>query len=129
FSCADFALSIIALRERNHQSMHLYYKEELIQLLPEKVAFLPYYQTLVVADLHLRIASHFRKEGIMIPLPPKCPDLTCLGDLVDTLRPKAVVFWEDLFHSSLNHEWKDFKDCLLRCPNNEYVLTKANHDI
>ena len=82
--------------------MDFYYKEELIQLLPEKVAFLPHHKTLVVADIHLGKASHFRKEGIMIPLPGSCPDLKCLGELLDSLQPEIVVFLGDLFHSSLN---------------------------
>jgi DNA ligase-associated metallophosphoesterase len=125
-----FAGSYIALRETTTSSfMDFYYKEELIQLLPEKVAFLPRHQILVVADIHLGKASHFRKEGIMIPLPSSCPDLKCLGELIDTLRPTTVVFLGDLFHSSLNHEWKDLQGFLCDYPNIRFVLTKGNHDI
>ena len=109
--------------------MDFYYKEELIQFLPEKVAFLPQHQTLVVADIHLGKASHFRKEGIMIPLPPSCPDLRCLGELFDTLRPTTVVFLGDLFHSSLNREWENLKELLGRHAAIRFVLTKGNHDI
>src|SRR5690554_1227716 len=109
--------------------MDFYYKEELIQLLPEKAAFLPQHQTLVVADIHLGKASHFRKEGIMIPLPVSCPDLKCLGELLDSLEPTTVVFLGDLFHSSLNGEWEDLKDFLCGYPDIRFVLTKGNHDI
>src|SRR5690554_2743660 len=109
--------------------MNFYYKEELIQLLPEKAAFMPQHQTLVVADIHLGKASHFRKEGIMIPLPVSCPDLKCLGELLDSLEPTTVVFLGDLFHSSLNGEWEDLKDFLCGYPDIRFVLTKGNHDI
>jgi DNA ligase-associated metallophosphoesterase len=109
--------------------MDFYYKEELIQLLPEKVAFLPQHQTLIVADIHLGKASHFRKEGIMIPLPSTCPDLKCLEGLFDTLNPTTVVFLGDLFHSSLNHEWENLKDFLCRYPDIRFILTRGNHDI
>ncbi|REG81214.1 ligase-associated DNA damage response endonuclease PdeM [Algoriphagus antarcticus] len=109
--------------------MDFYYKEELIQLLPEKVAYLPHHQILVVADLHLGKASHFRKEGIMIPVPSISPDLRRMDELMDSLQPTTVVFLGDLFHSSLNNEWKDFKNFLLSYPTIHFVLTKGNHDI
>ena len=109
--------------------MDFYFENELIQLLPQKVAFLPQHQTLVVADIHLGKASHFRKEGIMIPMPADCPDLKCLGELFDSLKPTTVVFLGDLFHSSLNQEWEDLKDFLCRYHTIRFVLTKGNHDI
>ncbi|WP_339704209.1 ligase-associated DNA damage response endonuclease PdeM [Algoriphagus aquimarinus] len=109
--------------------MDFYYKEELIQLLPEKVAFLPEHQMLVVADLHLGKASHFRKEGIMIPLPQMSPDLQRMDELMNSLKPTTVVFLGDLFHSTLNNEWEGLKEFLLRYPAIRFVLTKGNHDI
>lgn len=109
--------------------MDFYYKEELIQFLPEKVAFLPKYRMLVIADLHLGKATHFRKEGIMIPLPEISPDFQRLNELITSLKPSKVVFLGDLFHSSLNKEWEDLKDFLLCYPGVHFVLTKGNHDI
>lgn len=109
--------------------MDFYFEDELIQLLPQKVAFLPKHQTLVVADIHLGKVSHFRKEGIMIPLPTGSPDLSCLGTLFDALCPTTVIFLGDLFHSSLNDEWNEMKAFLLRFPDIRFVLTKGNHDI
>ncbi|PZX55359.1 putative phosphoesterase [Algoriphagus ratkowskyi] len=109
--------------------MDFYYKEELIQLLPEKVAFLPGHQMMVVADLHLGKASHFRKAGIMIPLPNVSPDLLKMDELIDKLNPSTVVFLGDLFHSSLNKEWEELKDFLRKYPMIRFVLTKGNHDI
>lgn len=109
--------------------MDFYYKEELIQLLAEKVAFLPQHQILVVADLHLGKASHFRKAGIMLPVPSMSPDLYRMDELMSSLKPATVVFLGDLFHSSLNNEWNGLKDFLLRYSTVRFVLTKGNHDI
>ncbi|MDR7127911.1 DNA ligase-associated metallophosphoesterase [Algoriphagus sp. 4150] len=90
---------------------------------------MPTHKTLVIADLHLGKASHFRKEGIMIPIPKISPDLQSLEMLVDFLQPDTVVFLGDLFHSSLNMEWLALKEFLLRYPDTRFVLTKGNHDI
>ncbi|PZX54045.1 ligase-associated DNA damage response endonuclease PdeM [Algoriphagus chordae] len=109
--------------------MDFYYKEELIQLLPEKVAFLPDHGILIVADLHLGKASHFRKAGIMIPLPSSSPDLKRLDELISALEPSTLVFLGDLFHSSLNKEWEGLKNFLSRHAAIRFVLTKGNHDI
>ena len=109
--------------------MDFYYKEELIQLLPQKVAFLPHYQMLIIADLHLGKASHFRKEGIMIPVPSVSPDLQRMQELIISLKPTTVVFLGDLFHSRINKEWEGFKDFLNGFPAIHFVLTRGNHDI
>lgn len=109
--------------------MDFYYKEELLQLLPEKVAFLPKYKLLVVADLHLGKASHFRKAGINLPLPSESPDLRRLEDLIKRLQPSTVIFLGDLFHSALNKEWDSLKIFLTNFPAIRFVLTKGNHDI
>jgi DNA ligase-associated metallophosphoesterase len=109
--------------------MDFYYKEELIQLLPEKVAFLPAHQVLIIADLHLGKASHFQKAGIMIPVPSASPDLLALAKLIEVLTPKTVVFLGDLFHSSLNKEWEELRLFLELYPAIHFILTKGNHDI
>jgi len=109
--------------------MDFYYKEELIQFLPEKVAFLPAHRMLVVADLHLGKASHFQKAGIMIPLPSSSPDLIALAQLIEKSSATTVVFLGDLFHSSLNKEWEELRSFLEFYPAIRFVLTKGNHDI
>ncbi|MEP0710620.1 MAG: ligase-associated DNA damage response endonuclease PdeM [Algoriphagus sp.] len=109
--------------------MDFYYKEELIQLLPEKVAFLPAHRLLVVADLHLGKASHFQKAGIIIPVPHSSADLKIVAQLIDKLAPLTVVFLGDLFHSSLNKEWEELRLFLEYLHPIRFILTKGNHDI
>src|SRR5690606_28429558 len=107
-------------------TMDFYYKEELIQLLPQKAAFLPENRLLVVADIHLGKASHFRKAGIMIPSPILSADLQRMDELITALNPATVVFLGDLFHSSFNNEWLELKGFLLRYPAVHFILTKGN---
>ena len=109
--------------------MDFYYKDELIQLLPQKAAFLPKHKMLVIADLHLGKASHFRKEGIMIPIPKLSPDLQAMEKLVNSLQPITLIFLGDLFHSNLNKEWEGLNEFIIRYPTTRFVLTKGNHDI
>tara|TARA_R110002020_G_scaffold398854_1_gene608763 strand:+ start:15 stop:656 length:642 start_codon:yes stop_codon:yes gene_type:complete len=109
--------------------MDFYYKEELIHLLPQKAAYLPKYQLLIVADLHLGKASHFRKAGIMIPSPKISVDLERMNELIADYNPAKVVFLGDLFHSSFNNEWEEFRGFLQQYPDIQFILTKGNHDI
>lgn len=109
--------------------MNFYYEEELIQLLPEKAAFLPQHGMLLIADVHLGKASHFRKAGIIIPVPETPPDLHFIANLIAALKPKTVVFLGDLFHSSLNNEWWRLKEFLDGYSHLRFILTKGNHDI
>ncbi|MEX2593812.1 MAG: ligase-associated DNA damage response endonuclease PdeM [Anditalea sp.] len=109
--------------------MDFYYKEERIQLLPEKAAYLPQQRILLIADIHLGKASHFRKEGIIIPAPEVSPDLGCINELIHTLTPQTIVFLGDLFHSKFNSEWIGLKKFLAAHPDIRFYLTKGNHDI
>ncbi len=109
--------------------MDFYYKEERIHLLPEKAAYLPQYGMLLIADVHLGKASHFRKEGIIIPVPEISPDLCSIKRMIQNLNPTTIVFMGDLFHSKLNSEWLVLKEFLAEHNDKHFILTKGNHDI
>lgn len=109
--------------------MDFYYKGECIRLLPDKAAHLPQYRVLLIADIHLGKASHFRKEGIIIPVPNFSHDLHCIEGLIRVLEPTTIVFLGDLFHSQLNDEWFALKEFLVMHKHIHFVLTKGNHDI
>ena len=68
-----------------------------ITLLPEKAAWLPASQTLLVADWHLGKARHFRKEGIYMPPAGTGKELDTLQLLMELYRPGTVIFLGDLF--------------------------------
>jgi DNA ligase-associated metallophosphoesterase len=85
--------------------------------------------TLIVADLHLGKAAHFRKSGIAISTQVHLDDLNRLNILLGHYRPSRVLFLGDLFHSSLNGEWKAFLDWRTRHSHINMTLVAGNHDI
>jgi DNA ligase-associated metallophosphoesterase len=99
--------------------------EKLI-LLPEKAIFWPEKNVLLIADLHLGKANHFRKHGIAVPTLRK--NLEILAALIGYWKPGRVIFLGDLFHSDHNASWDAFGACIRRFPIS-FELVKGNHDI
>jgi DNA ligase-associated metallophosphoesterase len=104
-------------------------KGEELQLSSEKAFFWQAQQMLVISDIHLGKAGHFRKHGIPISMEVHMHDLERIENLIESFRPKQVVFLGDLFHSDLNDEWWVFEDWITRHPTVKFVLIKGNHDI
>ncbi len=104
-------------------------KGENFLLLPQKAIYRPAKQELIVSDIHLGKAAHFRKNGIPMPTPSKSKDLEILQQLINHRQAKKVVILGDLFHSDYNLEWDLF--CQFLNHNNllSFVLVKGNHDV
>ncbi len=100
-----------------------------IWLLPQKAVFLPGSDTLLVADLHLGKATHFRRQGIAISAVRATGELDRLTRLIDVYRPAAVIFLGDLFHSSMNSDWAYFSRFVTDHDGITFILTNGNHDI
>ena len=103
--------------------------EQALYLLPQKAIYWKEKEILIISDLHLGKASHFRKAGIPIPLQIHQADYLRLEQLVTSYSPKEIIFLGDLFHSSWNTEWQYFHDW---CNKNEQIklhLVEGNHDI
>lgn len=98
-------------------------------LLPEKALYLPAERLLVIADVHLGKARHFRKEGIAIPANTQADDYRRLAKLFEKVNPSKVHFLGDLFHSSYNHDWHQFCELVAAFPGIQFTLVKGNHDI
>lgn len=98
-------------------------------LLPEKAIFWQEQETLLLSDLHLGKAAHFRKAGIPIPKKVNQHDLHRLKDVLCQKLPKKVIFVGDLFHSELNQDWWEFVEWMKQFPDVEFILVKGNHDI
>lgn len=101
----------------------------LFSFLPERALFKHDESLLVIADVHLGKASHFRKHGISIPAASQAEDYTKLRRLLDKTKPEKVYFLGDLFHSSLNSDWHAFAALVESYPNLCFTLIKGNHDI
>lgn len=98
-------------------------------LLPQKAIFRPADRLLLLADLHIGKAAHFRKHGIAIPSEVNRNNFLNLSLLFDRVKPEQVLFLGDLSHSSSNMEWYEFTDFLALYPHIQFRLVAGNHDI
>lgn len=104
-------------------------KEAELDLLPERALYWEEQQLLILSDLHLGKAGHFRKHGIPIPQSIHHDDLNRISQLIYTHQPKRILFLGDLFHSDLNAEWWQFTDWIRFYHNIQFMLARGNHDI
>lgn len=104
-------------------------REQTLTLLPERAIFWQEKRYLLLSDVHLGKAGHFRKHGAAISGAIHDKDLAVLSDLVARWQPEALVILGDLFHSDLNNEWLAFEDWLQQHASLPVVLVKGNHDI
>ena len=100
--------------------------EDLV-LHPHRALYWPRLQWLLVSDLHLGKAAHFRRAGAALPGHDDRV-LQRLEGLVTVFRPERLVVLGDLFHSVHNHRWAPFAAWVkqLGIP---VELVPGNHDI
>ena len=99
-----------------------------ITLLPRKAMLLDDTHTLVISDLHIGKAGHFRKHGIPISKNIHQSDLATLSELLIKTRARQLLIIGDLFHSELNGEWLLFTDFIEKHPEVKMILVAGNHD-
>jgi DNA ligase-associated metallophosphoesterase len=117
------------MTQEEHGTVIYHLEGESLHLLPEKAVYWEAQKMLVVADLHLGKAGHFRKAGIPIPAAVHWHDLKVLSTLLSRYQPEKVLLLGDLFHSALNNEWWDFENLLESFSKLQFILVKGNHDI
>lgn len=101
--------------------------EDLI-LHPYRALYWPRLRWLVVSDLHLGKAAHFRKAGAALPEGSDEATLLRLDRCIADLRPERLLVLGDLFHSSHNNSWERFRTW---CSAQRIAihLVPGNHDI
>ncbi|MFK7952056.1 MAG: ligase-associated DNA damage response endonuclease PdeM [Ekhidna sp.] len=109
--------------------MEMQLEGEDLLLLPQRAIFWKSKKTLIVSDLHLGKAGHFRKHGIPITKKVHIADLEILHKLLVDHRPHQVILLGDLFHSTENNEWNDFILFIDQFRFVKFVLIQGNHDI
>jgi len=107
----------------------LHINNTIVELLPQKAIYWRDAQTLIVSDLHLGKASHFRKHGFAIPMESGSEDLNRLTFLLDAYKPKRLLILGDLFHSEYNQEWEYFGALRKNFSTVTFQLVRGNHDI
>lgn len=110
------------------QEIQIFCKGEEIILDAKRCAFWSREKTLIVSDLHLGKAAHFRKSGLAISNDISINDLQRLDDLVVKYRPKKIIVTGDLFHNEHNMETNRFDMWLRQYEHVDFILVKGNHD-
>ncbi len=101
---------------------------ETLQLHPDRAIYWPRRKTLLISDLHIGKATHFRKNGIPAPAALADTNRERLSALLLDLQPEQVCFLGDLSHSTFNTEWTDFCELTHQFSNVTFRLIPGNHD-
>ncbi len=96
---------------------------------PLKAIYWTEAKMLILADLHIGKATHFRKSGIPIPENVHQNDFNNLKILTDYYKPERLVFLGDLFHSEWNQSWNGFRSFITDEIGIKPELVAGNHDI
>lgn len=99
------------------------------EFLPEKAAWWKAKQTLVLSDVHLGKAAHFRKNGLAIPNTLNRDNLRRLAGLLQQHRAERILIIGDLVHSSYNEEWDEFVAMRKEFSSCTWQLVQGNHDV
>ncbi|WP_339713501.1 ligase-associated DNA damage response endonuclease PdeM [uncultured Kriegella sp.] len=83
---------------------------------------------LLISDVHLGKVSHFRKYGAAVPQNAIARNFELMDEAINFFKPEQLVFMGDLFHSSLNNEWKFFEHWMATVIS-KVTLVAGNHDI
>ena len=103
--------------------------DQTLLLLPEKAIYWKDKSMLILADVHLGKAGHFRKSGIPISDLVHSKDIYTIEKLINEFQPKEVVFLGDLFHSDHNQGWEIFRRWIRSKAPLQFKLVLGNHDV
>jgi DNA ligase-associated metallophosphoesterase len=109
--------------------MEIELAHEPMVLLPQKVMFWRDRRILLLADLHLGKANHFRKSGFAVPSKANDRNLEVLIDVIALTDPLRIIFLGDLFHSHYNAEWEVFGEVVKHFSPIAFELVLGNHDV
>lgn len=102
--------------------------KETLLLTNQRAVFWPAQHALLLSDLHLGKAAHFRKNGIALPTQVTVQDIQRLKSLIDYYQPTQVMVVGDLLHAGANTELKLLKALIHQYPGTKFILIKGNHD-
>jgi DNA ligase-associated metallophosphoesterase len=95
---------------------------------PSGAVYLPDSKSILLADVHLGKAMHFRKAGAPLPGEIEEDNLIRLRQLIGTYNPVRIYLLGDLFHSSVNAATAAFHRFMEDHPAVAFVLVPGNHD-
>jgi len=86
-------------------------------------------KSLLLSDIHLGKAAHFRKHALPLPGNAHSSDYTRLAEVIHHYKPERIIVLGDLFHSEMNDEWSRFITFANRHEQITWTLVGGNHDI
>lgn len=98
-------------------------------LRPDRSALMPAEGALLVADVHLGKAGHFRRHGMAVPSGVNAATLDRLLRALNETGSRTLVVLGDLFHSDRNAEWDGFIRWRQAAPVDRIILVQGNHDV
>jgi DNA ligase-associated metallophosphoesterase len=98
-------------------------------LLSQRAIFWEETQTLLIGDLHLGKITHFRKEGIAVPVTAADNNFERLNEIVRNTGASRIIFLGDLFHNKYNSEWDTFVEWRNAHHYIDMIIVIGNHDI
>ncbi len=101
---------------------------ERLLLTNQRAVYWPEKMALILSDLHLGKAAHFRKNGIALPLAAGMQDLSRLEFLIKHYQAGQVIIAGDLVHAGVNNEVTSFALFTQKFPQTSFILIKGNHD-
>lgn len=102
---------------------------EALELHPDCVVYWADRDSLLLSDLHIGKAGHFRRSGIPLPENVIAGNLKKLRKILNHYTPQTVYFLGDLFHSKYNPDWEAFGQFISHYTEIKFVLIMGNHDI
>lgn len=85
-------------------------------------------EMLIISDLHIGKAAHFRKNGIPVSTEVLINDLKRLKQLLAFFKAKQLMVVGDLFHAGMNKEFEVFRNWIDTIEKIDLILVKGNHD-
>ncbi|WP_086476881.1 MULTISPECIES: ligase-associated DNA damage response endonuclease PdeM [Arenibacter] len=108
--------------------MEITIRDTLFTLHPSGALYWKDQNMVLIADVHLGKISHFRKFGSAVPPLAIKSNFERLNQVVSWFKPARICFLGDLFHSTLNKEWRFFEEWV-NDQTAQIILVKGNHDI
>lgn len=107
---------------------HILFAEEELILTNQRVVYWPRKNALILSDLHLGKAAHFRRNGIPMPVQISLQDINRLEFLIHYYQPEYLIIVGDLIHAGMNQELDLFRNLIQKYPQVNFILIKGNHD-
>jgi DNA ligase-associated metallophosphoesterase len=111
--------------------MKLHVAGEELLLLPQKAAYWPRAQMLIVADIHFGKAASFRALGVPVPAGTTSANLLALDELLAQHPVAQILFLGDFLHAKAAHAPSTLAAMLSwrrRHPQMLLTVVRGNHD-